>query len=128
MTTLREGLRIGARGFGAHAETLAAEWLTERGYCILARQFACPGGEIDIVAAHGDTIAFVEVKARPRIEAALAAITETKKRRLAKAVSVWLSRNPWAAQDYALRGDAVVVDASRRPLHIENAFELDFEG
>ncbi len=128
MTTLREGLRMGARGFGAHAEMLAAEWLVADGYRILARKFTIPGGEIDIVAARGDTVAFVEVKARPKLEAALAAISETKRRRLARAVAAWLSRNPWAAEGYALRGDAVFVDASRRHLHIEDAFGLDFEG
>jgi putative endonuclease len=128
MTTLREGLRMGARGFGARAETLAADWLAARGYRILARKFTIPGGEIDIVAARGEAIAFVEVKARPRIEAALAAIGESKRRRLARAAAAWLSRNPWAAEGYALRGDAVLVDASLRPLHIEDAFGLDFEG
>jgi putative endonuclease len=128
MTTLREGLRLGARAFGARSETLAADWLAAHGYRILARKFTIRGGEIDIIAAREDTIAFVEVKARPRMEAALAAITETKRRRLARAASTWLARNPWAAEGYALRGDAVFVDASLRPLHIEDAFGLDFEG
>lgn len=128
MTTLREGVRLQARAFGARAETLAAEWLVAQGYRILARKFTISGGEIDVVAARGDTVAFVEVKARPTLEAAYAAISETKRRRLARAVATWLARNPWAADGYVLRGDAVFVDASRRPLHIEDAFGLDFEG
>jgi putative endonuclease len=119
---------MGARAFGARAEILAAEWLAAQGYRILTRKFTIPGGEIDIVAARGDAVAFVEVKARAKLEAAYATITEAKRRRLARAVATWLARNPWAAQGYVLRGDAVFVDASRSPLHIEDAFGLDFEG
>jgi putative endonuclease len=127
MTTLREGVRLGARAFGARAESLAAEWLAAQGYRILARKFTIPGAEIDIVATRGDAVAFVEVKARPTLDAGLAAISRSKQRRLGRAVAVWLARNPWAAQGYALRGDAVFVDASRQPLHIEDAFTLEFE-
>jgi putative endonuclease len=127
MTTLREGVRLAARAFGARGEAIAAEWLESQGYRILARQFRIPGGEIDIVAARGETVAFVEVKARPKLDAALATIREGQRRRLARAVATWLARNPWAANGYVLRGDAVFVDASRRPLHIEDAFGLEFE-
>ena len=45
----------------------------------------------------GATIAFVEVKARDDLDAAAAAITEAKRRRIGRAARVWLARNPWAA-------------------------------
>jgi len=127
MTTLRDGLRIGARGFGAKSETLAADFLASQGYRILDRKFTIRGGEIDIVAEREDSVAFVEVKARPSHEEGMAAITEGKRRRVARAASIWLARNPWAAS-HALRGDAILVDADRSPLHIEDAFALDSEG
>jgi putative endonuclease len=127
VTTLREGHRIAARAFGRGAETLVADWLTAQGYRILARKFTIRGGEIDIIAARGDSIAFVEVKARATVEAALASITESQRRRLARAAAAWVTQNPFAADGYALRGDAVVLDARRSPLHIENAFALDVE-
>jgi len=126
MTTLREGLRLGAQGFGKSSEALAAEHLAAQGYRIIATKFTIRGGEIDIVAAREDSVAFVEVKGRPRHEDAMAAITEGKRRRVARAAGVWLSRNPWA-MDCALRGDAILVDAGRSPLHIEDAFALDTE-
>jgi putative endonuclease len=128
VTSLREARRIGARAFGARGEKLAADWLEARGYRILARKFVIPGGEIDIVAEREGAIAFVEVKARPNLDAALASIGETKRRRLARAAAGWLARNPWAADGYVLRGDAVLVDGSHAPLHIEDAFGLEFEG
>ena len=119
--------RDAAREFGGRSETAAADYLFERGYRILARNFVVRGGEIDIVAASGDTIAFVEVKARIEVEAALAAITPAKQRRLARAAAAWVAGNPWAATGWSLRGDAIFLDASRPPLHIEDAFALEFE-
>ncbi len=71
-------------------------------------------------------MAFVEVKARPSHEEGMAAITEGKRRRVARAASIWLARNPWAT-GHALRGDAILMDAGRSPLHIEDAFALDTE-
>jgi putative endonuclease len=119
--------RAAARDFGERSETAAADFLFAGGYRILARNFAAPGGEIDIVAASDSVIAFVEVKARAEVEAALASITPAKRRRMSRAVAAWVSRNPWAGQDWTLRGDAVVLDASRPPLHIEDALALEFE-
>lgn len=48
---------------GEIGENLACEFLIERGYRILARNYRKPWGEIDIVAkAVDDTLVFVEVK------------------------------------------------------------------
>lgn len=127
MTTVSDGLRLGARGFGRSSESLAADFLASRGYDILERQFKIRGGEIDIVAKYEDSVAFVEVKARPTHEQGMEAITGGQRRRVARAASVWLARNPWAVS-HALRGDAILVDAGRSPLHIEDAFALDTEG
>lgn len=52
-------LRIGAWG-----ERLAAKTLRRSGYRIVDRNFTCPAGEIDIIAADGDVLVFVEVKTR----------------------------------------------------------------
>ena len=119
--------RADARAFGENAEEAAADFLAAKGYRILSRKFVIRGGEIDIVAAGEGVIAFVEVKARERQETALAAISEAKRRRVARAASAWVARHPWAGQDWSLRGDAVFLDARRPPLHIEDAFALEFE-
>lgn len=47
---------------GAWGEQAAADWLSKRGYQILARNIRTPYGEIDIVAKHSDVTIFVEVK------------------------------------------------------------------
>ena len=63
-----------ARGFGIRAEWAALAWLMAHGYRVLARNYLMSGGELDIIAARRGAIAFVEVKARPQIDAARTAI------------------------------------------------------
>ena len=49
---------------GAFGESLAAEYLADRGYKIIERNWRCRYGEIDIIAEKNGVIAFVEVKTR----------------------------------------------------------------
>lgn len=109
---------------GLRAETIATLWLRGKLYSILARRYRLRGGEIDIIARRGRTIAFVEVKARATLEEAMTSITEEKRRRISRAASRWLAANPWAA-DHVLRADAVFVAPRRLPVHVEGAMELD---
>lgn len=120
----RRDKKLRARAFGQRGEWAALALLFFKRYRLLARNFRVAGGEIDIVAARGDTIAFVEVKARPELDAARAAISPEKRRRVARAARAWLSQNRWA-NGYNLRVDAVFVSPGRWPEHLENAFELD---
>ena len=113
-----------ARGFGSGAEALALAFLVLRGWRILARHYVAPGGEIDIIAARGDTIAFVEVKARPDLDAAAQAINAEKRRRLRRAVNFWLARHRDAA-GANLRGDAIHIAPWRWPRHVPDAFPLE---
>ncbi len=110
--------------FGAHAETIAELWLRLKLYKILARRYRVKGGEIDIVAKRRDVVAFVEVKARAEMDAALIAITPQKERRLRIAAARWLSVNPWAV-NYTLRADAVFVAPGRLPQHVEDVMGLE---
>jgi len=52
-------LRLGQCG-----ELLALDALRERGYRVLAHNWRCPAGEIDLVARHDDTLVIVEVRTR----------------------------------------------------------------
>jgi putative endonuclease len=56
-----------------------------KGYRVLARRYHIRGGEIDIVAWRGDTVAFVEVKVRPTLDEAREAIGVVKRRRISRA-------------------------------------------
>lgn len=50
--------------FGKRAEEIASEILKENGYKIIEKNFHSRFGELDIVALEGETLVFVEVKAR----------------------------------------------------------------
>lgn len=108
---------------GRRAEWLAILWLTAKGYRLLERRFGGKGGEIDLVMKRGRTIAFVEVKARGRLDDAMIAITAEKQRLVERRIRHWLSRNPWAAGHY-LRVDAVFLAPWCRPRHVPAAFAL----
>ncbi len=111
-----------ARGHVAEAKALAL--LILKGYRPLARRFRAAGGEIDLIMARGATIAFIEVKARGDMDAALAAISAEKRVRFSRAARAWLARNPWAARR-TLRADAVFVARGRWPRHLAAAFEIE---
>ena len=79
---------------GQSGETLALFAMIMKGYRPLARRFSANGGEIDLVLRRGDTVAFVEVKARANLETALVAIDAKKRARFSRAVRAWITRNP----------------------------------
>lgn len=108
---------------GHRSEWLAILWLGAKGYRPLARRFGGKGGEIDLVMKRGRTIAFVEVKARGRMEDALTAITPEKRRLVEARIRQWLARNPWA-MGHNLRADAVFLAPGHWPRHVPGAFAL----
>ena len=55
MTTVQEGKK---------GEGLACQFLQNEGYRIIERNFRIRGGEIDIIALDGETLAYIEVKTR----------------------------------------------------------------
>src|SRR3954470_8314969 len=69
---------------GKTGEDLACAELERRGYAIITRRYRRRGGEIDIISRHGETIVFVEVKARDghAFGAAAEAVTPFKRRRM----------------------------------------------
>ena len=102
---------------------MAAALLFAKGYRLIARRYGGRGGEIDLIVVRGGTVAFVEVKARARVEDAEIAITPEKRRLFARAARRWLAANPWAMAR-TLRADAVFVAPWRMPRHVADAFPL----
>ena len=80
------------RLFGDASEQLAEQYLVQRGYKMLDRQFLTRVGEIDLVAEVGDEIVFIEVKARHSDEFGYpeAAVTRAKLRKIASAAELYL--------------------------------------
>jgi putative endonuclease len=108
MTVARQ--RLGERG-----EERAVAELERRGYAILERRYRTRHGEIDIVARDGDTLVFVEVKARVTAECGTAAeaVTVRKQRRLAAMAVDYLARQ--RITNTPCRFDVVAIDDADGP-------------
>jgi putative endonuclease len=80
---------------GKRAEKAVARKLWWEGYRVLERNYATRGGEVDIIARKGDTIAFVEVRAKQEGSAIPPkdTIGPGKERRIDAAASVYLKTN-----------------------------------
>lgn len=107
---------------GHVSEWIAAASLLARGYRILGLRVRTPLGEIDLVARRGQRIAFIEVKRRPSLEDAEAALMPRQAKRLQRAAEYWLSRRPAYAE--CERGfDAILVLPWRLPVHLADALQ-----
>ncbi len=84
------------RAQGKLGEEAAVEWLKRQGYRIVARNVTYRGGELDAVARDGDTLCFVEIKARANraYGPAIHAVTPHKQRKLARAAALYLVLHP----------------------------------
>lgn len=78
---------------GARGEELATEWLRERGFYIVERNWRVGHYEMDIIAEHYDTLHFVEVKTRRKggWQSAYDSIDEQKIRSLRRAAMAYRS-------------------------------------
>ena len=113
-------------GAGKTGERLAADYLRKKGYSILAVNFRCRFGEIDVIAQNRKYIAFVEVKTRGAgsFVHPLEAITPAKRARIVKTAQFYLLAHPTKLQP---RFDAAAVsmrgDGAAQIEYIENAFQ-----
>jgi putative endonuclease len=78
---------------GRYGEDLAVRYLEERGLRILARNWRCRAGELDIVAVDGDCLVVCEVKTRrsATFGPPQAAVTHKKLARLRRLTAAWLA-------------------------------------
>ena len=113
--------RQAAEKRGRGAETLACWFLRLRGWRILARRARVPGGEVDIVARRGRTLAFVEVKARATEDAAAFALDDYRLRRVAAAAERLAPR--FAREGDDIRIDAIFIVPGRLPRHMTNIWQ-----
>jgi putative endonuclease len=109
---------------GRLAERLCRWHLRLRGWRIVAVDWRCPSGEIDIVARRRGVLAIVEVKARPDLDQAAASILPRQRRRIARAAAAFLSARPEMAE-MTLRFDVMLVAPLRAPRHLANVWRAD---
>ena len=115
----RRGRQATARG--VTAEQRAAAALEADGWTVRARRARTAAGEIDIIAEKDGLLSFIEVKARPRLAEAAAALTLRQRARLLKAAEIVLAEHPEWGQG-GVRFDVMVVDRAGTVRRISDAF------
>jgi len=81
---------------GRAGEEQAAAFLQKAGYRIIARNWRCPSGEIDLVAESGDWLIFVEVRSRRNtgtFGTAAESVNFRKQKQVRETAEVYLYRN-----------------------------------
>jgi putative endonuclease len=115
---------------GEQGESIAVAYLKGQKFTIIARNFRCKAGEVDIVARDGTTFVFVEVKTRRTLSCGSpqASVTPFKQRQNSKAALTWLAKN--RLQEAAARFDVIAILLRDHQVpeieHIRNAFDLAY--
>jgi putative endonuclease len=116
------------RWFGTRSERAAARFLRRLGYRILARNYTCPHGELDLIALEGRCIVFVEVRSTGCDDAdrAAASVDDAKQRRLTRLALYYLQEHHLL--DCPARFDVLALSwpperSEPRIVHYRHAFE-----
>ncbi|WAH59774.1 YraN family protein [Pseudomonas silvicola] len=116
------------RQAGLEAEAQALAYLQQQGLQLLARNWLCKGGELDLVMLDGDTVVFVEVRYRLHAQwgGALESIDARKVARVVNAAHLYLHKEArWA--NHPCRFDVIALEGTAskdmRLNWLRNAFE-----
>jgi putative endonuclease len=101
------------KGLGQRGEDLAAEKLTALGYALVARNYRCAYGEIDLIARQGETLVFAEVRTRrgQQFGAPEESITARKREHLIAAAQNYLQENNLRDENWRI--DVVAVEMAK---------------
>lgn len=111
-----------SRELGRKYEDIAVQYLKNLGFKIIERSYSCPMGEIDIIALEGQTLAFIEVRARTRIDFGTPAetINKSKQDKIVKTALNYIKNKNIKVEE--LRFDIVSIAPQQEPVFIRNAF------
>jgi putative endonuclease len=117
----------GRRALGQRGEAVAEAFLRARRYTIVARNYRCRVGEIDLVALDGPVVVFVEVRSRRGLGRGtpLESVDGRKQARVARVAQHFVAARGW--HDRAARFDVVGIRFDAEPPaveHVPGAFEL----
>lgn len=109
------------RRLGDAGEDLAEAWYRSAGYEVLARNWRCPEGELDLVCRLGGTVVVCEVKTRrsTRFGSPAEAVTPAKRRRVRRLGARWLREQGVRCREVRFDVAAVV---GGRVVVLEGAF------
>lgn len=113
------------QALGKYGENCAAEYLRDRGYEILERNWRCQLGEIDLVARDRGKLVFVEVKTRngSGFGHPFEAITPLKVARMRKLVAEWCASTKTSSVQVRLDAISVLVRDGKVAIeHLKQVF------
>lgn len=98
---------------GAIGEESARRYFGEKGWPVLARNWRCPEGELDLIVQEGETIVFVEVRTRSslRFGTPEESLTAAKRSHLKRAGETYLEAAGLVERDW--RVDLIAIECSR---------------
>ena|SRR5664279_6445543 len=117
------------QALGQRAEKLAADYLEQRGYTVLARNWRRPEGELDLVVGSEGLCIFVEVRSRTGTDRGhpLETVDARKRAQVVRAAKAYLNEGQSTAPVF--RFDVVSVtfaldDSAPEIVHVEDAFQV----
>lgn len=107
---------------GRHGERLAEDFLRKKGFTILERNWRTRWGEIDIIAAHGNALHFVEVKTRSStgFGEPHEAVHSFKYRQLLVAAEAYIARRIPAQRNFQIDAVSILLDQANRIAKIQH--------
>jgi len=117
------------QALGMRAEQLAADYLEQRGYAVLVRNWRRPEGELDLVVSAEGLCVFVEVRSRTGTERghALETVDARKRARVLRAARLYIEEERPQAAVFRFDVVGVTFALDERPpelVHIEDAFQV----
>lgn len=111
------------RQIGAKMESMAFEFLQEKGIRIINRNFTCRLGEIDLIGLHKGTLVFFEVKYRSSVKSGLPeeAVNAKKQNNICR-VADYYRMKYHVAENISCRFDVVAILGDKISWY-KNAFE-----
>lgn len=115
------------QAFGLQGERIAARWMQREGWQVVAHRFRSGHRDIDLIMQRGDTVAFVEVKARRGVGfgSPLEAVHFRKRREMGRSARIWVDRHGKNGQNYRFDVVGVLVSGTAvRIRHVPDAFPM----
>lgn len=120
-------IKTGAESYqtGLWAEAFALKALKKKGYVLLEERYKTRYGEVDLIMRDGDSLVFVEVKARAKMDDSLYALTPRMRRRIEQSALHYISQTPEAV-DMGMRFDVVAISKGGGISieHLDNAWTV----
>lgn len=118
------------KSLGTYGEDLAEQFLREKGYYIIQKNFRCRLGEIDIIASDKNYITFIEVKTRynNHYGSPAEAITISKQKKLYKLAQVYIFQKRLINYNFRFDVIEVLIDSKTNNPNInliQDAFQIN---